>query len=200
MSRRNRPSPAPPLHLEIVTTDHPLRAQVLRLAPLPEQERFCARASQTLPRANDDPGRTPFAVVATGPDGIARAVGFGVLDRSGYLAELVDAPERAVLLRGFYVAADAQGRGIGSRAARAVRELAGTLQGVEVVVLTVNVLNPAAVTAYLRGGFVDTGIRYLGGSEGPQHLLVAGVLTPPSGAGQRQVHEEAEVGGEPDGS
>jgi hypothetical protein len=43
--------------------------------------------------------------------------------------------------------------------------------GVRSVVLTVDVRNVAARTAYLCGGFVDAGERYLGGSLGPQHVL-----------------------------
>jgi RimJ/RimL family protein N-acetyltransferase len=39
------------------------------------------------------------------------------------------------------------------------------------LVLTVNVRNPAARAVYVRGGFVDAGELYLGGSAGPQHVL-----------------------------
>lgn len=149
--------------------DDALREAVLALRPLPEQERFSATSTRTLPEADADPARTPFAVLL---DDVP--VGFGVLDTVGYLAELVDEPSRAVLLRAFYLDAAVQGRGVGAAAARAVRSLAAALHpGVDLVVLTVNEANPGAVRAYLRGGFVDTGARYLGGDQGPQHVLVA---------------------------
>lgn len=166
--------------MEVLTGDHPLREQVLELAPLPDQERFSSRASLTLGPADADPGRTPFVVVTSNgaEPGHGRAAGFGVLDRAGYLDEVLDDPRRAVLLRGFYVDAGLQGRGIGTKAARAVRGLAAGLPGVELVVLTVNVQNPAAVATYRRAGFVDTGAQYLGGDQGPQHLLVAAVGGP----------------------
>ncbi len=160
-----------PVRLVVLDESHRWREQTLALAPAPEQEAFSSRASQTLPEADADPHRIPFAVVENDV-----AVGFGVLDRVGYLAELVDEPSRAVLLRAFYVAAVHQGRGLGTAAARAVPALAAELyDDVELVVLTVNQRNPAAVAAYLRAGFVDTSTRYLGGDAGPQHVLVSSV-------------------------
>lgn len=162
----------PEVRLDVVTAeDVELRLAVLALRPRPEQEVFSATAARTLPEALADPARTPFVVRRDGAP-----VGFGVLDRKGYLDELVDAPERAVLLRGFYLAAEHQGRGLGTRAAALVPGLAGALHpDADLVVLTVNTANPAAVTAYLRAGFRDTGVTYLGGDAGPQHVLVAPV-------------------------
>lgn len=146
-----------------------LRDAVVRLRPLPEQERFSSAAAHTLPDADADPQRTPFTVLSGDVP-----IGFGVLDRDGYLADLVDAPERAVLLRAFYLDAAWQGRGLGTAAARGVRGLVRQVHAdVDLVVLTVNERNPRAVAAYTRAGFVDTGVRYLGGDAGPQHVLVA---------------------------
>lgn len=154
--------------------DADLRAAVLLLAPTREQEVFASRAARTLPGADADPQRAPFAVLDGG-----RPVGFGVLDRRGYLDELVDSPGRAVLLRGFYLDAAEQGGGRGTAAAALVPSLAAALyDDVELVVLTVNVANPAAIRAYTRADFADTGTRYLGGGAGPQHLLVARVARP----------------------
>lgn len=163
---------APAVRLVVVEhSDEALRTALLALRPAPEQEEFSASADRTLPEALANPARTPFAVCVDG-----EPVGFGVLDREGYLDELVDAPERAALLRGFYVAAQHQGRGVGTAAAARVPVLAAALyDDAELVVLTVNERNPAAITAYLRGGFRDTGVRYLGGDAGPQHVLVAAV-------------------------
>jgi RimJ/RimL family protein N-acetyltransferase len=151
--------------------DEQLRGAVTRLRPAPEQEAFSGTAEQSLPAADADPGRTAFAICAG-----EEPVGFGVLDVVGNLAELVDQPARAVLLRGFYIDAAAQGRGLGTAAAALVPELAVRVApAAELVVLTVNERNPMAVAAYRRAGFVDTGTRYLGGDQGPQHVLVAAV-------------------------
>lgn len=144
-----------------------LRAEVVALAPRVEQEVFSGRARDTLPVADDDPFRTPYAVVHDGA-----AVGFGVLDVQGYLDEIADEPDHAVLLRSFYVGAAWQGRGLGGAAIRALPEAALKLAPeAAVLLLTVNVRNVGAVRAYLSGGFADTGRLYLGGDAGPQHIL-----------------------------
>lgn len=159
------------VRLEVLDGDPGLRAAVLALRPAAGQEAYSGLAEDTVPAAEGDPHRTAFAVVDD-----AGPVGVGVLDRAGYLAELVDSPGRAVLLRGFYLDATAQGRGIGTAAARAVPALAARLHhDVELVVLTVNEVNLPALRAYLRAGFADTRARYLGGGLGPQHVLVAAV-------------------------
>lgn len=144
-----------------------LRESVLRIPLLPGQHRFVKPAAHTLPRADDDPNRTPFAVVLSGA-----AVGFGILDRGGSLAELTSAPRSAVLLRAFYIAPEWQGHGVG-RAACAVLDplVLADAPGATEVLLTVNEANPAAIRAYLASGFVDTGRRYLGGDAGPQLIL-----------------------------
>ncbi|SDQ04860.1 GNAT family N-acetyltransferase [Quadrisphaera sp. DSM 44207] len=158
--------------------DPHLLARVLRLRPHPEQEVFSARAADTFPAAAADPDRTAFAVLAG-----EEPVGFGVLDRRGWLEDLVDDPDRAVLLRAFYIAAEHQGRGYGARAARAARALAAALvPTADLVVLTVNERNPAAQRAYARAGFVDTGTRYLGGGAGPQRVMVAAASPLPRAA------------------
>ncbi len=175
MRATGRPDePLGTVSLVVLTAGHPFRSVVLDLAPTEDQEAFSGRARDTLPAADADPQRTPFALAVGGS-----AVGFGVLDRLGILPELVDQPERAALLRGFYVDAAHQGRGLGTAAARAVPELAAALYGdVDLVVLTVNHGNPGAVAAYRRGGWVDTGVSYLGGDLGPQHVLVSRVPRP----------------------
>ena len=146
-----------------VPADGPLRDAVLRLAPRPDQEEFSGRAEQTLPLAERDPARHPYTVVE---DGVP--VGFFILDQT----PPDFAPSADLLLRGFFVDASAQGRGV---AGRAVAALAGLVRrdfpDARSVVLSVNVRNPAARSVYLRGGFVDDGELYLGGSAGPQHVM-----------------------------
>jgi RimJ/RimL family protein N-acetyltransferase len=183
----------PRVRLEVLTPGHPLRPAVVELTVRPEQEEFALTASTTLAAADADPGRTPFAILVRGPALQPQAVGFGVLDRGGYLPELLDSPERAVLLRAFYVDVAHQGRGIGTAAARATRSLAATMAGVELVVLTVNVRNAAGVAAYRRAGFADTGARYLLGDAGPQHVLVAGVVRAPAADSAPRTPETADT-------
>ena len=159
----------PEVELVVLEPDRlDLRARVLGLFPRPEQERFSGQAIVTLPWADSRPELTPFAVVAAG-----EPVGFGILDRTeADLAPLTPRPDRAVLFRSFYLAADAQGRGLGRAAAAAVPDLVRAVHpDATEVVLTVNEANPVAVRAYRAAGFVDEGDRYLGGSQGPQHVL-----------------------------
>ena len=146
-----------------VPADGPLRDAVLRLVPRPDQEEFSGRADQTLPLAERDPARHPYAVVE---DGVP--VGFFILDQTPPEFD----PSADLLLRAFFVDASAQGRGV---ARRAVAALPGLVRrdfpAARSVVLSVNVRNPAARSVYLRGGFVDDGELYLGGSAGPQHVM-----------------------------
>ena len=167
------PAPRPPAEpdppgpvgsgLVAVPPSGALREAALRLAPHPEQEEFSGRADQTLPLAERDPARHPYVLVEGGVP-----VAFLILDETPPDAD----PTADLLLRGFLVDAVAQGRGV---ATRAVAELPGVVRrdfpSARSVVLTVNVRNPAARGVYLRGGFVDAGELYLGGSAGPQHVL-----------------------------
>ncbi|MEJ5945727.1 GNAT family N-acetyltransferase [Pseudokineococcus basanitobsidens] len=160
--------------------DDRLRAELLRLEPAPSQLADSASARQTLPAADADPRRAPFAVLADG-----RPVGFGVLDRGELLAAVLDEPDRAVLLRGFYLAAEHQGRGWGRRAAAAVPALAARLWGPAsaggpaLAVLTVAEASTAARRAYAAAGWTDTGVRQVGGDQGTLAVLVVAVPQPP---------------------
>ncbi|ASU84964.1 N-acetyltransferase [Nocardiopsis gilva YIM 90087] len=143
------------------------RATVLKIRLAPGQRRLAGDAVETLPRADADPNRTPFAVLRA-----HEVVGFGILDRLGILPEITDAPQRAVLLRAFYIAPEWQGRGVGRAACAALDPLARAIapKAVEIL-LTVNEHNSVALRSYLSGGFERTGRRYLGGDVGPQLVL-----------------------------
>ena len=149
--------------LVAVPRSGPLRAAALRLAPHPEQEEFSGRADQTLPLAERDPARHPYVLLEDGAP-----VAFLVLDETPTDAD----PAAHLLLRGFFVDAAAQGRGVATRAVAALPDVVRRdFPRARTVVLTVNVRNPAARAVYVRGGFVDEGELYLGGSAGPQHVL-----------------------------
>jgi RimJ/RimL family protein N-acetyltransferase len=152
-----------PAALVAVPPSGSLRDAALRLAPHPEQEEFSGRADQTLPLAERDPARHPYVLVEDGAP-----VAFFVLDETPPDAD----PSADLLLRGFFVDASAQGRGVAARAVAALPDVVRRdFPTARSLVLTVNVRNPAARAVYVRGGFVDAGELYLGGSAGPQHVL-----------------------------
>lgn len=143
-----------------------LREAVLALAPRADQERFCGRTRETLPAAQTAPDAHPVAILER-----AAPVGFFALHRGPAAGALTPTPED-VLLRGFFVDATAQGRGVATNALAQLPAFVGEhLAGARRVVLTVNVENPRAIRAYKRAGFVDGGDLYHGGAHGPQHVL-----------------------------
>ncbi len=75
-------------------------------------------------------------------------------------------------MRAFSIGAEFQGRGHAKAACRMLAPiLAEHYPDAPSVALTVNCANPAALRAYLSGGFNDTGYLYFGGRAGPQHIL-----------------------------
>jgi RimJ/RimL family protein N-acetyltransferase len=148
------------------TVDAAVRDDVLALTPAPGQARFSGLAPDTLPAAERH--RTRRAVAVLRDDA---PVGFFALDHAdpicGYLTE------PSVALRAFFVDAQVQQQGIASAALRALPAfVAERYPAAETVVLTVNVSNPVATRLYQRAGFVDTGRMHLGGTVGPQRVLV----------------------------
>jgi GNAT superfamily N-acetyltransferase len=143
-----------------------LRSRVLELAPFPEQEPFSGAARDTLPTAEVTPGRVGvvallgdepfgFLMLDVGPEVRAYAPGDGVVG-----------------VRGVYVDASSQGRGLGTAMLRELPPFArDRYPEARRLALTVNVTNPRAIRTYLRAGFVDTGRMYYGGRLGPQHVL-----------------------------
>lgn len=143
-----------------------LRAQVLRLAPHADQERYSGRASRTLPAAEANADHQPVVVLED-----REPVGFFVLDSGAEVARFVPVPGR-IGLRSFFVDRRHQGRGVGLAALRAVPAFVRVHHpGREAVALTVNLQNQAALRVYLRAGFRDTGRLFHGGPHGPQHVL-----------------------------
>ncbi len=164
------------------------------------QDRYVLPPALTLAPALEDVTRTPFAIVRArarsrvpvgrGPGARRTApradvVGFGVLDRRGYLGHLLDQPERTVLLRAYCIAAHAQGNGYGSAGARAVRALAAQVSpSSALVVLSVHEENGGGRRAYASAGFIDTTARY-DGRSGPELVLAAAVSPAPGRRGHR---------------
>jgi GNAT superfamily N-acetyltransferase len=150
--------------LTLVTPE--LRARVLALAPLPEQEPFSGAARDTLPVAERTPGRVPVVALQDG-----EPFGYLMLDRGPEVTAYAPGDD-VVGVRGVYVDAASQGRGLGTAMLRALPDFARALYpGAGRLSLTVNVSNSPAVRVYLRAGFVDTGRLYHGGRLGAQHVL-----------------------------
>lgn len=197
--------PGVEVHLQVLDEGSPagLVAAVEAIELAPGQDDLVLLPRVTLPVALDEPERTPFAVLSgAGPGGAgaragARVVGFGVLDRQGYLEQVLDQPERTVLLRAFCIGAAHQGRGLGTAAARAARALAAAVSpAADLVVLTVSAENPAGLRAYARAGYADTGARYAG-CLGEEHVMAATVARSPAaaaGRGGRRAGQRASTG------
>ena len=145
-----------------------LRKAVLGHRLLPGQRGHGRTPVATLPLADADPARTPFAIVAdrrpvADADGArAACAGFGVLDRAVHTRDLVPDPAHAVLLRAFYVAPDWQGKGVGraSCSAPLLDRLASEVApGASELVLCVDEANDRAARVYGAAGFSFTGRR-----------------------------------------
>ncbi|WP_270074151.1 GNAT family N-acetyltransferase [Streptomonospora mangrovi] len=156
-----------------------VRAAVLRLRVAPGQRRLVTEAVETLPRADADPDRFPFAVMRADTP-----VGFGIIERGGAVSRLalllgeaaptaVGDPRAAVLLRAFYLAPEWQNRRIGRTACARLDALVRAVHpGARAVLVAVAETNRPAVRAYLAGGFAPTGHQVpLTATAGPQALL-----------------------------
>ncbi|MFD3686604.1 GNAT family N-acetyltransferase [Nocardiopsis sp. NPDC058631] len=163
-----------------------LRQAVLGHRPLPGQRGYVRAPVATLPLADADPARTPFAIVAdrrpVADAGAARAAcaGFGVLDRAVHTRDLVPDPAHAVLLRAFYVAPDWQGRGVGraSCSAPLLDGLAAEVSpGASELVLCVDEANHRAARVYGAAGFSFTGHRLFTGPDGIQLVMTRPLST-----------------------
>jgi RimJ/RimL family protein N-acetyltransferase len=158
--------PRAPDEISLTYVGPDLREAVLGLAPHPAQERFAGRPHEALAAADADPARRPVAIL----EGSA-PVGLFALHHGPSAGELL-ADDGDLLLRGFFVDAAAQGRGVGGRALAALPGFVrADMAAVRRIVLSVNVRNPRAIRVYTRAGFSDTGALYLGGTQGPQHVL-----------------------------
>ncbi len=138
--------------------------RVAQLAVHPDQVKFSGTIEEAFATANPDVDR--YAIT----DGTA-VVGFFKIDQ-GYNTVHDFAPPTGLGLRTVMVDANRQGQGIGQAVCRALpAHLARHYPKACSLWLTVNLRNPGAVRAYLKGGFADTGEQWLQGDAGPQHIL-----------------------------
>ncbi len=98
-------------------------------------------------------------------------VGFFIIDRDYPYARELDLHDVA-LLRSFFIGQAYQGRGYAKQALARLPAMLALQGGFKHVALTVNCRNKAAQGLYLATGFSDSGVLYLGGPAGPQHIYV----------------------------
>ena len=143
-----------------------LRERVAALEPYPDQIRFSGRARDTMVLTVGTSVRR--AVTALDDDGEPFA--FMILDTGPSMIAVHQAG--TVGVRAFYVAAERQGRGLGTAVLLALPDYVREhYPGATRIALTVNTQNEIARRAYARAGFRDTGRRYTAGPLGPQHVL-----------------------------
>ncbi|UNK48099.1 GNAT family N-acetyltransferase [Lysobacter sp. S4-A87] len=132
------------------------------------QYRYVGDTAFNLGDSLRDPMSEAMAVLAND-----RVVGFYRLDfaPNAVAGRPMHAP--SVGLRAFVIDHDQQGRGIGTQAmAACCADLRRRHPDRALLVLTVNCSNHAAIAAYRKAAFVDTGELFQGGSAGPQHLML----------------------------
>ena len=151
----------------LARTDLP-RVAHLRVAP--DQIRFSGTVTEAF--ATNEPDVDFHAIEVNGT-----AVGFFKIDRS-FPDRYPFAPKGDLGLRAFLIDLGHQGKGFGAQACRALPTyLHEHYRDAKSVFLTVNVINLAAVRAYAKGGFSDTGEIWPHGNAGPQHVLRLGLVT-----------------------
>jgi RimJ/RimL family protein N-acetyltransferase len=141
---------------------------VLRLRVSPEQSAYVGDIAFNLADAQRD-ARSDAMAIQVG----ATVIGFYRLDYAPTIVARKSLDDASVGLRAFFIDLDWQGRGLGTRAVAACcDDLKRRHPERHLLALNVNCRNVAAINAYRKAGFVDTGELYLGGSAGPQHLMV----------------------------
>ncbi|WP_158983693.1 GNAT family N-acetyltransferase [Lysobacter panacisoli] len=157
----------------ILDPDEPAAKAVRALRVTQEQYRFVGETAFNLGDTLRDPMSEAMAVWAGD-----EVVGFYRLDfaPNAVVGRSLGVP--SVGLRAFVIDHGRQGLGYGAQAMTACCEdLRRRHPDRALLVLTVNVANPAAIAAYRKSGFVDTGELFNGGSAGPQHIMLRTLRT-----------------------
>lgn len=153
--------------LRVAPVDALLEPALLRLRVHAPQRDFVGRIADLLADAQSRPSCEPMAILLD-----AEPIGFYCIETVARCITGRDFAEPSLGLRGFFLAAEWQGRGLGSRALQLLRaDLAARHPQARRLVLTVGECNPAALALYRSAGFVDSGERYHGGRSGSQLLL-----------------------------
>ncbi len=137
---------------------------VAHLAPYPDQIPFAGTVEEIL---REPPERFDLHQILEHGE----PVGVFKIDRE-FDTSFPVAPDAQLGLRALIIDAGAQGRGIGTAAMRALPgHLAPLYPTSTYVYLTVNFSNLAALAAYTKAGFENTGNIWPHGSAGPQAVM-----------------------------
>ncbi|WP_341502062.1 GNAT family N-acetyltransferase [Gallaecimonas sp. GXIMD4217] len=150
------------IKIEKLSEAHVAAVRKIQLAD--EQVKFAGTAADFLA---DGSNTTHLHVISENE----AVVGFFKLDLA-YALNYDFCPGSGIGLRAFAIDKSLQGKGLGTRAVKALfpylKEHYGAFGS---IYLTVNCKNPGAQACYLKGGFQDTGEKYLGGAAGPQYIM-----------------------------
>jgi RimJ/RimL family protein N-acetyltransferase len=156
----------PDLHVAPVAPEREAAVRALRVAA--GQRHFVGDIAFNLDDALGDPRSEAMSILVGDV-----VVGFYRLDFTPTVVARRALDAASAGLRAFCLDLDWQGRGLGTRAVLACCEdLRARHPGIRLLALNVDCRNVAAINAYRKAGFVDTGELYPGGSAGPQHLML----------------------------
>lgn len=150
--------------LSLIRYESSLKESVERLGVSQEQTQFVGDISAILNSLSES--STGYVIVL---DEIA--VGFFIIDLD-YAKSYQFATPGSVGLRSFFIDREFQGRGLAKAALLLLpRHIKSLHAPATSVFLTVNCRNESAIRLYGQCGFIDTHQLYLGGSNGPQHVM-----------------------------
>jgi ribosomal protein S18 acetylase RimI-like enzyme len=161
--------PAAASNIRVARIDDDAVARAVKgLRVADDQYRFVGDTAFNVDDSLRDPMSEAMAVFAG-----KTVVGFYRLDFSPAAIAGRELPEPSVGLRAFAIDRAHQGQGYGAAAlAAGCADLRARHPQRRLLALTVNCANHAAIALYRKAGFFDTGELYLGGSSGPQHVML----------------------------
>jgi len=165
--------PATPA-LRVCPVTPALADAVRALRVSPGQYAYVGDVACHLVDAAGPPGAEAMAILADD-----EVIGFYRLEHRVVVVTLSPLGAAAVGLRSFLIDRRWQGRGLGAPAMQALcGDLARRYRQARLLALNVNCDNVAAIRAYRRAGFVDTGEVAFGGIAGPQRLMLRHLSAP----------------------
>ena len=170
MHRQSRPevNTSEDSSIRVVPVDAALRPALLGLGVQPAQGDWVRVIADLLADVALCPGSEPMAILRGDTP-----VGYYRIEPNARSVAGHDFAVPALGLRAFFIDASWQGRGLGTRALAAlIADVTERHPQAQLLVLTVNCDNHAALQLYLRADFTDSGELYHGGRSGPQHLLL----------------------------
>ncbi|TPG09887.1 GNAT family N-acetyltransferase [Rhodanobacter glycinis] len=152
----------------VIQVDAKLHPSLLGLRVLPVQRDWVGAIADLLADVALCPGNEPMAILKGDTP-----IGYYCIEPTARSVAGRDFELPSLGLRGFFIDATWQGRGLGKQALQAMLvDLARRHPDARQLALTVNCNNHAALQLYLRTGFHDSGELYHGGRSGPRHLLL----------------------------